>query len=536
MTERHRSLCEPAGIRQPESPRTFRFALGIFLLGGVLSLQVCAQEEEPATVQLKPSWRIAPNAKVDFTYTDNVAPGQGAKTGDFITRLAPGIKVDGKSARASGSLDYKWQQNLYADNSQLNNHQQSLRANGKLELVEQWMFIDASANIAQRPTSAFGMQGIGNELISVNRTETTAYQWSPYVQGQLGGKADYELRYNNSHTTANTGVIASYGGTTSEVWSARLTGASPWSILGWSVNTEQQNVELGSVRKFETTRFSGTLEFRVAPQVRFFVNAGRERDNFSQVQWQQRATSGYGADWSPTERTLLSLKQDRRSYGNSHSLTLKHRTALTVWTLSDARSVNLPGQQMTQAPIVTAYQLLDSLLLSQPGFSDPFVRAQTVGQLLGNVSPDTLIYGNIMSSQAMTQRRQEASIALMGANNTVTLTLQRSSSQRLTSSSVALLAGDDFALTTNIRQTGLNGTWTHKLSPHSTLTLNALSSRSQGGTSSLETRLRSLNLMLTTKLGEHTTATAGLRQTSFDTTSTNSYDEQAVMGSLLVTF
>lgn len=533
MTRRHRNLREHAANRHPVFRQTFYFILSAFV-GGMISLSAHAQEDS-AVASLKPSWRIVPSAGVEVTYTDNVTPGSGPKESDFITRLSPGIRIDGSSARASGSLAYNWEQYLYADNSRLDNHQQSLRANGKLELVEQWMFLDASGNIAQRSVSAFGTQGVGNELVNANRTETTAYQWSPYIQGRLGGKADYELRYNNSHTSANTGVVANYGGTTSEVWSARLAGATPLTLLGWSVNTDRQNVELGTSRKFESSRFTGTLEYRIDPQVRLFVSAGRESDNYSLADWQRRTTSGYGVDWAPTERSLLSLKQDRRSYGDSHSYTFSHRTALTAWKFSDIRSVSLPGQQLTQAPISTAYELLD--LQRTSSIPDPAQRAQAVMLLLQlyGIPANTLVFGNILSSQAMIERRQEASVALIGANNTVTLTLQKSSSQRLGTGGIAL-PGDDFGLTSNIRQTGLSGNWAHKLSPDSTLTLNALTSRSHGDTSSLDSRLRSLSLLLTTRLGVHTTASAGLRRNSFDNAYGTGYDENAVTGSLFVTF
>jgi uncharacterized protein (PEP-CTERM system associated) len=503
------------------------------LVGGMLPMLAHAQEDS-GTVDLKPNWRIAPNAAVELTYTDNVAPGRGAKTADFITRIKPGIKIEGKSARARGNLDYSWQQNLYADNSQLDNHQQSLRANGKLELVEQWMFIDASGNITQQPVSAFGTQGVGNELVNANRTETSAYQLSPYVQGRLVGATDYELRYNHSEANANAGTIASYGGTTTDVWSARLNGATPLTLLGWSLYTDRQNVKLGSTRSFESNRFTGSLEFRIDPQVKLSVNAGRESDNYSLAQLQSRTTSGYGVEWAPTERTAIALKQDRRSYGNSHSISLSHRTALTAWKLSDTRNVSLPGQQLTQAPVSTAYDLLNMQLTSS--IPDPVQRAQAVTQLLQlyGIPADSVVFGNIMSSQALILRRQEASVALIGANNTVTLTVQRSSSERLGSG--AALPGDDLLLSSNIRQSGLSGSWAHKLSPQSSLTLNALTSRNRGMTSNLDTRLRSLQLLLTSKLGPHTTATAGLRSSSFDNAGGNSYDEQAVMGSFLVTF
>lgn len=533
MTERHRATCAATG-KPRQIIAGIRFGLLYVSLGCIASGVVLAQSKEAESLELKPNWRIVPRAAVDLTYTDNVAPGRGTKTSDLITRLSPGIRVDGKSSRASGSFDYSWQQNLYASNSQYDNDQQSLRANGKLELVDQWLFLDASGNISQQPISAFGTQGVGNELVNTNRTETSSYQLSPYIRGRLIGAADYELRYSNTQTNANSGVIATYGGTSSEAWTGRLAGSTPFTLLGWSLTADSQNLELGSTRRFETSRYAGALEFRIDPQVKLSVSAGWESDNYSMDQWRRRTTSGYGIEWAPTERSLLSFKQDKRSYGNSHSLTFSHRTALTAWKLSDTRSVSLPGQQLTVAPITTAYELLNQYLTNL--YPDPIERAQVVLKELAllDINPNHVLWGAFMNTQATVQRRQEASVALMGANNTVTLSVQRSSSERIGTG--LALPGDDLLLTSNIRQTGLSGSWAHKLSPHSSLTLNALTSRNRGLTSNLDTRLRSLQLSLTKKLGEHTSATAGMRSTSYDNAGGNSYDEQAVMGSFLVTF
>lgn len=506
------------------------------LLGAAVALALpvaVSAQEEATTVSVKPAWTIKPSVSVDVTYTDNVNPaGGGAKQSDIITRIAPGVSVDGRSARASGKLDFKWQESFYADNSRYDNQQTSLAATGKLELLENWLFIDASGNIAQRPISAFGTQGIANELVNTNRTETSTYRFSPYIQGHVGGYADYELRYSSTETSADTGVYAANGGTTADVWNFRLSGDTRLAALGWSFNAERQNVAFGA-RDMRTSRFYGTLEYRIDPQIKLLLNAGRESDNFNLAQNQNRSTSGYGVEWAPTERTLLSLKQDRRSYGDSYNFAFTHRTALSSWKFSDSRNVSLPTQQMAQTPLSSAYELLNQQLTSQ--YPDPAERAaKTLEQLaLLNIRADTLVYGNLMSLQAFEQRRQEASVSLTGASNTVTFTLQRSASSRV-GNAIGLV--DDFSISPNIRQSGFSGNWAHKLSPHTALTFNALNSRSRGDAATQDTRLRSYSLLLSTRLGVHTSATAGLRQTSFDNTGGTSYDEQAVTGSLVVSF
>lgn len=495
----------------------------------LLAFGSAAVQAQENTAAVAPSWTIKPTANLDFTATDNATPGRGEKRDEFITRVSPGVRIEAASARLKGSLAYQWHQNFYANNSVPDGDQQSLRADGRLELVEQLLFVDASANIAQQPISAFGTQGVGNELANANRSETTSWQWSPYLKGNLGSTLQYEMRYRFLQTDTKAGVQAQYGDTLNHTWSGRLGGATPLARLGWSVSAEQQNIEVGTRSELRSERLLGSLDYRIDARIKLSLLAGGESDNYNLAELRSRRNVGAGFEWTPTERTLLSLQHQRRSYGDDFNLIFNHRTALSSWRLSDSRSVVLPGQQNATAPTSAAYALLDQQL--SRAYPDAAERAGVVMQTLQQlgISADALVYGNLFSAQPFIQRRQEASMTLTGANNTVTLTLQRSTSDRL-GTGVGLV--DDFATSANIRQSGLSGSWAHKLSPHSTLTFNTVASRSEGDSAAQETQLKSLSVLLTTRLGHRTSATAGLRQTQFDRTVGEGYDEQALTGSL----
>lgn len=512
------------------------------LLGGFVSLAALASathgQEDGAGGSGKPAWLITPSVSGMLTMTDNVRPGQVQKQGDFITSVTPAIRVDGKGGRVSGNLNFSWQQNFYANESRYNNDRMSLAATGKAELVEQWLFMDASANIAQIPNSVFATQTVGNELVNNNQGTTTSYQWSPYIQGYLGGSIGYELRYRNSQTTGDTGVYSTGSGVDSQAWSGRLSGGTPLALLGWSLSAEEQSTKFAA-RDTKSNRVLGTLEYRFDPQLKFNVSAGQESDNYSNPDLQSRTISGFGLDWAPTERTLLKLAKEKRSFGNGHLFSFEHRTALTAWRLLDSQSAVVPAQQFTNAPLATAYDLLYALLGNDPTLrNDPVARALATSQLLLGlgIPANSLIYGNIATSQPFIQRQQQASVSLIGANNTVTFTAQRSSNTRIGSGTG--LPADDFLNSQNIRQAGFSGSWAHKLTLHSSLTLNALTSRSQGDLATQDTRLRSLSLLYTTKLGARTTASLGLRQNNFDgvTGGTNDYTEHAITGTLSASF
>ena len=481
-----------------------------------------------------PAWRIVPSISTDLTYTDNVRLVNSNKQSDLVTRLAPGILVEGRGGHVTGSFDFRWQQYAYLNDSQRNNQQKSLKANGKVELIDQWLYVDGAGSISQQPVSAFGTQVANNDLLNSNRTEASSYQWSPYIQGRLWNAADYTLRFTGSRTKSDQGELSVGSGNTSRAWSGRLAGDTSLASLGWSVDFQRQQQNRSTARDTESKRVTGSLQYMVDPQVRLRGTLGRESDNYGSTQSQSRTVRGLGVEWAPTERTNISLNKEKRSFGDSYNASFKHRTALTAWMFSQSRNINTPSDQ-NFTTLSSAFDLLNLQLTSS--IPDPITRAQQVNLLLqqAGIPPDAQAFGSIVTSRIYIARRREASFILTGSTNIVTLSADRSDNQSLgTGGSIA----DDFTLSPNIQQSGFTTSWAHKLSPDTAVTLNGRRSRNTGSASNLDTRVNSLSLLLTTKLGPKTSATVGLRRTHSDSESAtaNSYDEQALTGSLFVTF
>ncbi len=497
-----------------------------------------AQTEAPVETnqafgQKPPNWQITPSIAIDGTFTDNVNLTENNRKSDFVTRISPGIRIDGQSARASGNLNYQWQQYAYADTSARNNQQKSLAANGRLELVEQWLFLDASHNTSQQAVSAFGTQGVGNELINDNRTEVSSYRLSPYIQGRLASVADYQLRYSGTHTSSDAGALSGGTAATTQAWNGQLSGLTPLALLSWAFNVDKLDINHSRGFTSQNDRMYGTLTYLIVPQVRLSVSAGSESDNYLAGVEREKSTAGIGVEWAPTERTKVAVRKDRRSFGDSFSADFTHRTALSAWKFSDSRSVRVPSADMALAPRGTFYDLFYDLLASISNPADRATAAQQAATIYTGGSPNSLI-PSALTSQAFIERRQMASFALTGVNNTVTFALDRSNSQRI-GAGIGLGLGDDFALTPEIRQTGFNTNWAYRMTPNEVLTLTALTSRSVGS-GNLETTLKSLSLRLSTKLGAQTSASVGLRQTRFDNSNGNDYDEQALTGAVLFKF
>ncbi|MBA3033113.1 MAG: TIGR03016 family PEP-CTERM system-associated outer membrane protein [Gammaproteobacteria bacterium] len=515
----------------PFSFLSLPLAFALFVPGFAMAQAAAPAEADPAVGQSARNWQITPSIAIDGTYTDNVNLSANNKTADFITRISPGIRLAGKSARASASLDYQWQHYAYATSSARSNQQQSLAASGRLELVEQWLFLDASHNISQQATSAFGTQGVGNELINTNRTQVSSYRLSPYIQGRLARFADYQLRYSGTHTSADTGALSG-AATTTESWNGQLAGVTPLTLLSWAVNVDSMTINHASGLKNQNDRLYGTLTYLVAPSLRLSVSAGNESDNFLAGVERKKGTSGLGAEWAPTERTKVALRKDSRSFGDSFSADFTHRTALSAWRLSDSRSVRVPTADLAQGSRGTIYDLLYLQLTS--AFPNPLERAAEVERqlALAGIPANAQVFGPALTSQAFIERRQTASFTLTGVNNTVTFAADRSNSQRI-GTGIGLI--DDLSQNQEIRQSGFNANWAYKMTPHEVLTLSALTSTSKGSNNA-ETTLRSISLRLTTQLGVKTSASVGLRQSHFEGTTGTGYDEQALTGAVQFKF
>ncbi|WP_294259097.1 TIGR03016 family PEP-CTERM system-associated outer membrane protein [Propionivibrio sp.] len=494
------------------------------LLGLILSsvaLQVVAGD-----------WKITPTIAVNETATDNVALDKTNKN-DLISDISPGIRIAGSGGRSKLNVDYQLHDLIYARDSSRNNTQNSLNAQGTLEALENWLFIDASGVISQQSISAFrGATSTSvNTSTNNNTTETSTYRISPYFRGSFGSLADYQLRYNRSTTNTKSGP--SFDSDTSE-WIGSLKGKTVLASLGWTLDASSQTVKFSDGRKNEADRLRGVLSYEVTPAVRLSLIAGREANDYLTTSKQSHTTKGFGLDWEPSNRTKISASREDRFFGKSNYFNLTHRTAGTAWKYSESKDATVLPTQQASAGLGTFYDLALNICSSiLPPGSTAAQQAACATALLGPIPPNNLVPGGFLSSGVTLQKRRDLSFALVGVRNTVTFAATQTESQSLSQSVGSdFLAGEDFSQSTDIRQRGGSVNWSHKLTPMSSLTgtFSRMTSSGTGGSSTMETIQKVMTLNFTTKLGPNTNAGLGARHMVSDGTS--SYTESALTGML----
>ena len=482
------------------------------------------------------AWSVTPRVSLTMTATDNVnVSGNANSEYDLITELAPGLRAEARTARLQGYLDYALRGQFYA-NSDYSRTQNALNAFATFEAVDDWFFVDVSGNISQQAISAFGTQSPNDSSLNNNSTETAIYRLSPYIRGQLGGLVDYLVRYNASTTRSEAA-------NTSDVdigqWVGQIRGGTPFQNLKWSVDGNRQTTDYSNGRQTDADLLRLLATYLITPQFSISASGGWERNNYASLEKESRNNYGYGFDWNPTQRTQISGFKERRFFGDGHRFSVSHRFPMSSIRYSDTRDVSVLPNQFTTTGLdgnlsqlqLQAIQFCTSLL----GANASQTQINTcVALTLGpNFNPQ--VTSSFLASQASIQRRQELAFVLFGVRNSITLQLNRSENSSILAANAL---ADDFSQSSVVRQNGIGLTFSHRLSPLSSL--NASANRQQstgrdGAANNLKTTTTLYQVSMSTKLGAKTSGTFSLRRSRFDTTA-NPYTENALLGTVTYTY
>lgn len=415
----------------------------------------------------RPAVLVVPSLSVSTTVSDHYRAAGSDGGSENITRVSPGIRIDGQTARLKGVVDYGLVGTLYGNNSSNSDLQHRLSSSGIAELVPQHFSVSASASITRVPRSAFGFQTTDPLLDEANQTQVRTYSLQPVLRGTFGGLVNAQLA--GSARGTDGGQI----GSRSTGASASVSSASA-GRLGWAVDASRDIVRYEGARENTNDRAIVTLLYTPMSELQLRLRGGAERSDAGGLEARTYDNWGGGLSWTPGPRTRLTLDGDRRYFGNSHTLSFEHRMRRSVWRISDSRAAS--NGSGASGGTVTAYDLFFQLFASQE--PDPVARDLLVRSFLerNGVPPDTLIGGGgFLTSAASVQRRQELSFALTGVRTSLLASAYVTDNSRIDAASSGV---DDLALG-DVRQRGLSFTISHRLTPLSGLSLTLSSQRSR---------------------------------------------------------
>jgi uncharacterized protein (PEP-CTERM system associated) len=480
----------------------------------VLFGAVCLALPHPAVAAVT----VAPSLSISGSMTDNRLRSTTGKESEATARVTAGLRVGSSSGPVTGSLDYSLSSELHSDGSSRNGISQGLSAGFSVVAIERHATVDVSARISQQSISAFGVQSDGTRFDDPNRTEVRSLTISPRLQGRIGDIAAVSA----SATLSKTSSLQAGAGDSQSINYA-LGANGRVGVVGWNLNYGLSISDFAQGRETENSRVGWGLSVRPHYDWGLTLRGGREWQSVLAVRTTGSATWGLGADWTPSPRTSLSAQYDRRYFGNSHSFSISHRMARSVWSYSNSRNSSEGLSTAGGTEYVSQYQRLMAQLA--PVFPNLIERDAQVRLLLAQ-------QGGLLTRAVSLQHSQSASMALQGLRASVTLSLTRSDSSRLDKLSPA---DDDLSISGRVRQTGFSLNGSYRLLPGSSATLGFSTSRTSGTGTAPGNELRTLTAGYSTQLLRSVSFNLTARHVVFDS-ATRPYTENGLQASLGFSF
>lgn len=471
---------------------------------------------------------VVPEVSVTATVTSNreLVPSERQQS-DQITTIAPGLSVSSRRGALQGGLRYSLNGLVYANASSLNSTFHTLASNLRFAPVDSRFGLEATATAGRQTLSAYGAQTSDPTVGQANQVQTYGYSLSPYLSGIALGDLAYQVKANYTTSRSNA-AAASAGNTASLELTAGLVGKL--GALAWSLDATRLISESGDLPRSHNGRITASTTWAPDVEVGLTARLGSEVEDLMTGTSQRHTIWGASVLWTPGPRTSVKADFDRRSFGNSHSVTLSHRTPLTVWTASDSKSLQLGGPSGRG---VTSYydQFFAQFASTEP---DPIKRDVLVRDFLtanGLDPAGKVIVGGFITGGPTLQRVQNLSSAYRGLRATITVSLVRTSTER---AGTAAAVADDTA-NGRVRQQGITFSLTHRFTADSSIVVTASSQRTLAAGAQPANSLRSVLATWTAQLGRTASMSLGLRHQSFDS-EVNPYHESAVIGSFRMRF
>ena len=493
---------------------------------------------------LSANWTFSPSAGATETYNHYIGANQPSD--GFVTSLTATLGIHGQGARLKLNGSVGGTEVLYAGQDQSNSFAPSVSLTAKLEAIEKFFFVDASAYVSESFITPFGPQPANPTVPTNNRYISQSYSVSPYIQGVIAPNISYSLRDDNVWTPS-----ASYGNSSAKTpttYYNNLNGEMSSQIGyggGWTLQYQRQaydnGVDVTGTYIIQVARAIGY--YAVDPQVTLSLRGGYERDSFPALtgsdgallpsQDNQGTIYGAGISWRPTDRTLLDGYWEHRFFGSSYNWQLTHRLPNIALSANFTRGLSSYPQLALAIPAgVTVAQFLDAAFTTR--IPDPAQRAAAVAQFLAQTGlPPTLASPlNFYATTITLQQSESLSAVWVGKLNTVGFTLFNSKSEGVSGSGSVLPPSFQFGA--NNTQTGGGVTYSHRLSGFTNLVAALTYARTtpNGNDDSVNNaRTSNFNALvgLSTQFTPKTSGSVGLSYFTFDSPGSSSIGNQSTV-------
>jgi uncharacterized protein (PEP-CTERM system associated) len=270
--------------------------------------------------------KIEPSVEVRQTFTDNIDLGTDEEEQSAsISEVVPGATVRSTAARLNGAVDvFPVLRNQSAGDAKGFDLAGGLNGFGTLEAYERVFFIDAQASISQQVLNNRSASTTGNE------NDVLTYRVSPYLRHRFGGAAQGEARYlfsqvkiRNSEDEA--GNVSASDSTTQSI---RLSLENPnqstrlkWSLFGLALEEDRSDTDDVSRREA-----GAETEYAFSRSIGLILGAGYQKfDDGDSANDVDDPTWKLGVRLTPGPRTDLRATIGERDGGSNTAVDFSYK-------------------------------------------------------------------------------------------------------------------------------------------------------------------------------------------------------------------
>ncbi len=291
------------------------------------------------------NWNFEPFVSGSAIYTDNQNQSATDPQDALIFTVTPGFSLRSEGARRfQVGMNYGLTGVARFGDDLDNEFFQNLGARGNAELIEDFLFIDATAGISQQLISLTGSRADA-AINSDNRTTTGTYSVSPYIKRRFGDFAEGMVRYSLSGALFEDSAFNDINASTID---ASLVSGTDFSKLSWGLNYSLRNATVQNSEDVTFESYGANLGYALNRQFRLLATAGYDKNDYATVS-DADVSGGYwtaGFGWTPNVRTNLEASFGESYTGRTYGLNFSYRSRQTVWTASYNEGVNDISQQL----------------------------------------------------------------------------------------------------------------------------------------------------------------------------------------------
>ncbi|WP_163834606.1 TIGR03016 family PEP-CTERM system-associated outer membrane protein [Spartinivicinus ruber] len=280
-------------------------------------------------------WTITPSITVEDTYSDNINLSSNNEQSDQVLEIVPAVRIQGEGRRLRLNFDYNAQGLHYFENTNDDEVNHRLQSGLSSELIENHLFLDATANISQQLIDERRGGSSDNISGSNNLSDVFTYEINPYWKQKLSSDVETELgvRYNEVNYSENDNGSDSSG--QSLYWSANSApGVGP---IFWRFNYNYDEVDYDSQNDTERQSESILVGYQWTPKFNTSLTVGYESQDNDAENIRNDTDGAFwiaGMDWALSRKTSLSAQYGKRYYGDTYGFNLSHQRKRSTFTLS----------------------------------------------------------------------------------------------------------------------------------------------------------------------------------------------------------